>query len=301
MTRPTTMRGAAALLAGALAACGGGGGDDAPRGSYFAIEGALTASGVPMTICIDGAAYTDPAGTAGRTIAANLASYYGIVGGYRSYAGEGRSCRERFAVVDILLSVDEYNRVVVPGAAGGVPPAPPPPAPGPAPAPAPSPAPSPPPPPPVAIACDSRSGSGVDGLQLYGTATHGPLTTAAQTATTIRLDPGEIGYANPALAADATTGSLRARLWAVSSSYAGGDISGWVVATYDIRFTNGGNQLRNGESSNLSERLLGATTPPAGSYCLVVSLEEYDSRNCPSDDNYCIADWTQFPASVGFR
>ncbi len=279
MTRPTTMRGAAALLAGALAACGGGGGDDAPRGSYFAIEGALTASGVPMTICIDGAAYTDPAGTAGRTIAANLASYYGIVGGYRSYAGEGRSCRERFAVVDILLSVDEYNRVVVPGAAGGVPPAPP---------------------PPVAIACDSRSGSGVDGLQLYGTATHGPLTAAAQKATTIRLDPGEIGYANPALAADATTGSLRARLWAVSSSYAGGDIGGWVVATYDIRFTNGGNQLRNGESSNLSERLLGATTPPAGSYCLVVTLEEYDSRNCTSDDNYCIADWTQFPTSVGF-
>lgn len=295
------MRGAALLLAGGLAACGGGGGDDAPRGGYFAIEGALGANGVPMTICIDGTAYTDPAGTAGRTIAANLASYYGVVGGYRSYSGEGRSCRERFAVVDILLSVDEYNRVVVPGVAGGTPPAPPPPAPAPPPAPTPAPSPAPPPTAPVAIPCDGRSGNGVDGIQLYGTATHGPLTGAALTATTISLDPGEIGYANPALGADATTGSLRARLWAVSSSYAGGDIDGWVVATYGIRFTNGGNQLRNGESSNLTEQLLAATTPPAGSYCLVVTLEEYDSRNCSSADNYCIADWTQFPASVGFR
>jgi len=299
MTTLMTMRGAAALLAVGLTACGGGGGDDAPSGSYFAIEGALSANGVPMTICIDGAAYTDPADSAGRAIAANLASYYGIVGGYRAYSGQGRSCRERFAVVDILLSVDEYNRVVVPAVASGTPPTSPPPAPGPSPAPAPAPAP--PPPAPVAIACDGRSGSGVDGLQLYGIATHGPLTGAAQTTTTITLDPGEIGYANPALGADATTGSLRARLWAVSSSYAGGDISGWVVATYGIRFTNGGNQLRNGESSNLTEQLLAATTPPAGSYCLVVTLEEYDSRNCSSADNYCIADWTQFPNSVGFR
>lgn len=273
------------MFAAALAGCGGGGDDPPPSPSHFAIQGALALGGVPVTICIENAAYTDPSTPDGLAIATKLASYYGVAGGYRAYAGRGpgQSCRDAFPVVDHMLSVEQFGRLPAPAAAN-----PPPPVAEPAPVATPAPA----------IACGSASGSGIGGLELFGVGTYGALTTAASTTTSIGFDPGEIRYGAPA---GSVSGSLRARLWAVDHAWAGGPISGHVVATYDIRFTDGTNQLRAGESSNLTQRTLAAMTPPAGSYCLVTTFEEYDANSCTSADRYCTADWMRFPEAVSFR
>lgn len=151
------------------------------------------------------------------------------------------------------------------------------------------------------ISCASHGGSGTNGLSLYGATSYSGLSGASSTGGTVTFDPGEIGYNNPNLSSTAYTGSLRAALWAVPYSYAGGGITGYVVATYGITFANGGNQLYNGTSANLSARTLSANTPPRGAYCMVVTLEQYDSANCTSADRYCIVDWQQYGTSATFQ
>lgn len=151
------------------------------------------------------------------------------------------------------------------------------------------------------ISCASQGGSGTGGLSLYGATSYSGLSGASSTSGTVLFDPGEIGYHNPNLASTAHTGSLRAALWAVPYSYAGGGITGYVVATYGITFTNGSNQLYNFTSANLAAHTLSATTPPRGAYCMVVTLEQYDSVNCTSADRYCIVDWQQYATSATFQ
>ncbi len=304
-------------LAGAalgLAACGGGGTDG---GGFFAITGALEAGGVPVTICIDDAAFTDPATDKGKRIAANLAAYYGVVGGYTSQAAEGQSCRDRFGLIAHLLSTDDYNKKVLPALAqkpspdgetpsstgggassggssggdssdagsssggspgGGSPTAPP----------------------VTPRACAGGGGAGTDGLELYGSTSYTGLPQAAGSSGTVTLDPGEIRFSNPNMGPAATTGSLRIQLWAVPGNYTGGSISGFIVATLPLRFTNGGTQLGNDASSNLVTQVLSARTPAAGSYCMVITFEEYSS-NCAASDRYCIVDWAQFDTAAIFR
>lgn len=283
----------AAVSALVLSGCGGG--DDeapAPVRTYFAVEGAQSTGGIPVTICVDQLAYTDPASEPGRAIASRLVRYYGIVSGYRSFAGTGRSCRERFPSINYLLSVSEYNNLVMPGT----------PAPGPPPGPAPTPGPPPPPPPlPPALPCTAQGGNGTNGLSLYGQTSYSGLPSAALTTGTVSFDPGEVSFVNPNIGSSSTTGSLRAQLWAVGAPYAGGGINGYIVTTYSVRFSSGATQLRNGESANLNPLTLSARTPPGGAYCMVMTLEEYDSNSCSSADRYCIVDWYQYSPGVTFR
>jgi hypothetical protein len=117
--------------------CGGGGSEESTKGPYFAVEGVTTVGGLSFTACIEGIEFLDPASARGAQIAANLAAYYLFVGSYRSFAGEGQTCRERFPTLGALLSVDDYNKTVLPAVVVS----PPPPAPSPAPPPAPAPAP----------------------------------------------------------------------------------------------------------------------------------------------------------------
>ena len=125
--------------------------------------------------------------------------------------------------------------------------------------------------------------------------------TSASRNTTVALDPRQVSFINPQLSAVATTGFLRAKSWATGTPYAGGAISGYVVATYDISFTDGTNQLRIGQSVDRSERTLVARTPPAGTYCMVVTLEKYDLQGCSTADRFCIVDWLQFGNSNSFN
>jgi hypothetical protein len=102
------------------------------------------------------------------------------------------------------------------------------------------------------------------------------------------------------LAVGSYSGSLRARLWAVSRSYAGGSISGNVLGDYSPSFTGSGarsaNQIFVGGYSTTSVNSSGSNfTPPYGSYCIVATLEEF------SNNTYYIADWVQFSGSVAFQ
>ena len=286
----------------ALAACGGGGGNgDSGDGAYYAVEGTRSAGGVPVTICLDGAKYVDPSSAAGVQLSANLAKYYGLVGGYRTQAGTGQSCREHYASLDAMLTVDDYNRTVLPAlATGSPPPASPPSSPPAAPPTPPSPPPPPPPTAPAPIACASTHGTGLDGLRLTGTTSYSGLSSAASDSGTVTFAPGPIAFQNPNFTPTSTTGSLRARLWASNSSFSGGTLSGYVIATYAITFTNGTNQLMNNQTATLAAHLLDARTPPRGSYCLVTTLEEYQAT-CSASDHYCLADWSQFTPSQAFQ
>lgn len=283
----------------ALAACGGGGGGaDSGDGTYFAVEGTRSAGGVPVTVCLDGAKYVDPSSSIGMQVSANLARYYGLVGGYRTQAGTGQSCRQHYASLEALLTVDDYNRTVLPAlATGSPPPASPPPSP---PATPPTPPSPPPPSAPTPIACASTHGAGLDGLRLTGTTSYSGLSGAASDSGTVTFAPGQIAFQNPNFTPTSTTGSLRARLWASSGSFSGGTLNGYVIATYAITFTNGTNQLTNNQSATLAAHLLDARTPPRGSYCLVTTLEEYQAT-CSASDHYCLADWSQFTPSQAFQ
>lgn len=281
----------------ALAACGGGGGGDgSDNGTYYAVEGTQTAGGVPVTICLDGATYVDPTSPNGVQLSANLARYYGLVGGYRTQAGTGASCHDRFTALNVVLTANDYNNIVLPAVVTPPPPdVPPPPTTTPPPPVAP-----PPPTAPTPIACASTHGPGVDGLQLTGVPSYSGLSTAASSSGTVTFQPGGLSYQNPAFTPTSTTGSLRARLWAATSSYSGGTINGYVIATYAITFTDGTNQLTNNHTANLTARLLDAQSPPRGAYCLVATLEEYRTT-CSASDGFCISDWSTFTPSVAFQ
>jgi hypothetical protein len=287
-------------LACALAACGGGG-DDATNGSgsLFAVEGVTAAGGLPSVVCIDGIVYYDPASDKGTAIANTLAAYYKFVT-YRAYASNHESCRDRFSTLGALLSVDEYNSKIVPAVPNSAPPSPSP-APTPSPGPSPSPAPAPAPAPITPRSCNATSGPGTGGLQLFGQFSFNNLPLTASSSGTVTVDAGEVSFSHPSLTPGSSTGSLRASLWAVAGSYNGGSISGTVVARYPINFTDGSNQLRNGQSSNLLAQTVPATTPARGSYCMVITLEQYDSANCSTSDRYCLVDWSQFPGSTQFQ
>jgi len=137
---------------------------------------------------------------------------------------------------------------------------------------------------------------------LSGSSAFSGLSLQAGLVGTVSLQPGHISYSNPQLTPSSTTGSLRARLWAVPSSYAGGNITGYVVATYSIRFTDGTNQLTNNQSADLLANVLAATSPPRGSFCMVATLEQFGQPcSYSSGDGYCIADWTQFASSQSFQ
>lgn len=152
----------------------------------------------------------------------------------------------------------------------------------------------------VTRSCSAGAGNGTNGLQLYGTTTYSDLSGAANNSGTVLFDPGEISFNNSSLSSSSRTGTLRATLWAVSGNYSGGSLSGYVVARYPINFTDGTSYLFNGQSANLLELRRSADTPPRGSYCMVVTLDEF-TQACGSTDGYCIADWMEFGAAANFE
>lgn len=149
-------------------------------------------------------------------------------------------------------------------------------------------------------ACLEGAGGGTNGLQLFGSTSYRDLSSLANNRGTFLFDPGEISFNNPQLSQNSRTGSLRATLWALEGDYTGGGIRGYVVGRYAVNFDDGSSWLFNGESANLLELRQNADTPPRGSYCMVVTLDEF-TQNCGSADGYCIADWMEFPRSAAFE
>lgn len=92
-----------------------------------------------------------------------------------------------------------------------------------------------------------------------------------------------------------TTGTLRLELWATSSRYAGGTISGYRTLTYVL-----GQLPSNYSFSNVNTGTL--TMPgglPAGTYYLTFALTEYDPSTCAgSNGGYCIVNYGNFTDPV---
>lgn len=114
-----------------------------------------------------------------------------------------------------------------------------------------------------------------------------------------------VRYNNPALSADAYTGSLRVTLWAVSRAFSGNeDIQGYRLFTGRPNFSGIGarssDQLYNFYNVSGITSSGGTTNPPAGAYCIVAALDMYDPVSCSSSDQFCYADWAQFGGTTTF-
>ncbi len=162
-------------------------------------------------------------------------------------------------------------------------------------------APAPAPAPVTPRTCGVTDGPATGGLDLSGTTSISGLSLRAGASGTVLLDPGEVSYVNAALPSTAVSGTLRVSLWASNSSYTGGTLTGQLVARSVIAFSNGTSQLGNGKKADLPATTLSTTSPSRGSYCMVITLDEYGPSRCASSDGYCIVDWTQFASSNEFQ
>ena len=151
--------------------------------------------------------------------------------------------------------------------------------------------------------CTAGNGSGTNGIQFYnyGSIVAQNSTATANAAATSTLT-WQVQYQNIYnLPADAYSGSLRARLWAVPYSVSSGVFdNAYIIGVFYPSFTGTGaassDQLYVGSTSAIQVTSSTAEqNPPAGEYCIVAVLEEYNSNSayCSSPDHYCVNDWWQ--------
>jgi hypothetical protein len=151
--------------------------------------------------------------------------------------------------------------------------------------------------------CTAGHGSGTNGIQFsdYSGIVAWNGTASANAAETSTLT-WQVEYQNIFnYPADAYCGSLRARLWAVPYSVASGVFdNAYILGEFYPNFTGAGaassNQLYVDTMSDIMVTVSNAgQNPPAGEYCMVTTLEEYngDSAYCSSPDHYCVNDWWQ--------
>lgn len=115
-----------------------------------------------------------------------------------------------------------------------------------------------------------------------------------------------VRYSNPSLAGSSYTGSLRASLWALSSSFNGQQrFQGYRILSAYPSFVGPGARSPNQLYNFYDVKNIGSSTsgfnPPRDSYCVVLFLEQYDSQNCPFNDGYCYVDWIQFSGAATFQ
>jgi hypothetical protein len=160
----------------------------------------------------------------------------------------------------------------------------------------------PPPPPPGTLNCPETAGTAVNGLSLEGPVSYSIANVAANQSSSRSVTWG-VRFNNSNLSASAYTGSLRVKLWAVSTAFSGGTISGYPLFEGYPNFTGQGarsaSQLYNFYSvTNITSSGTG-TNPPAGRYCVVATLDQFSS-SCTSSSGYCHTDWVQFGGSQQF-
>lgn len=283
---------ALALGVGALAGCGGGGGssDD----SFFGVTGpranATGSADSLYTVCVNGTGLVDPNTAAGQEMARKLAARYQIVSG-TAYTGTGFSCHSYYKTPSVVLSMADYQVMLLADVV----------VPTPTPTPTATPAPKPVTPALTPRACGESEGAGVNGLRLVGPTRYDGLSTVPSTQVSFNFDPGLVSYTNSTVSSSAVTGSLRTTLWAVSGVYTGSaGVPAVVMQREALNVGNSTSQLRNGLQVDPPLAAVSGTTPERGSYCLVVTLEHY-ADSCTSADKYCIVDWIQYPKAVQFE
>jgi hypothetical protein len=88
--------------------------------------------------------------------------------------------------------------------------------------------------------------------------------------------------------ASGTSGSLRLRLWAIRSQYAGGTISGYVLGTRNL------NPLQAGYEYTNVHGYVSYNPPPSGYYYTVITLEQYTASG------WYISDYVAFNGTTHF-
>ncbi len=86
----------------------------------------------------------------------------------------------------------------------------------------------------------------------------------------------------------AKSGSLRLRLWAVKSKFAGGSLKGYVIGTRTLNPLSAGRQYKNLKGK------VSFTKPPSGKYHTVLTVEEYTSTGWKIRDYITFSSTTKF-------
>ena len=94
-----------------MAGCGGGGSDDG--GSAYLVSG-FDRRGQEVRVCIDDIDPPDPASLAGQDTTASLMEYFDLTGPVQVFTSFDLGCTELDPTVDEVVSVEEYNAVIVP-------------------------------------------------------------------------------------------------------------------------------------------------------------------------------------------
>ena len=91
-----------------------------------------------------------------------------------------------------------------------------------------------------------------------------------------------------------TTGTLRLELWATTTPYTGGALSGYKLATYQLSGSSNGTLAPGASFTNISGTATVTSNPPAGSYYVTLVVGEFTST-CTASDQFCIATYGSFP------
>ena len=156
-------------------------------------------------------------------------------------------------------------------------------------------------PPSSSLTCGENSGSSPKGLEFYGPISYN-LSDNNPVKTQVTWG---VKYADSNLQNDSYSGSLRIRLYAVSESYSGSSLNGYVIGEYFPNFNGDGsastNQLKvNYNVENIVSKDEKNLKIPSGKYCTVITLEEFDEQSCSSTDRFCIQSWMQFKDPATF-
>ena len=97
------------------------------------------------------------------------------------------------------------------------------------------------------------------------------------------------------------TGTLRVELWASTSPYYGGQLSGYKMAQVQFGGSSNGQLEPNHYFSAFDYTTSVLVTPPNGSYAVTLTVDEYSSSGCTSADGFCIDAWASFsnPLIIG--
>lgn len=156
-------------------------------------------------------------------------------------------------------------------------------------------------PPSSSLTCGENSGSSTRGLEFYGPISYN-LSDNNPVKTEIKWG---VQYNDSNMQNNSHTGSLRIRLYAVSESYSGSSLNGYVIGEYFPSFNGDGSASANQLKVNYNVESIVSKDEkyikiPSGKYCTVITLEEFDQQTCSESDHFCIQSWMQFKDSATF-
>jgi hypothetical protein len=96
-----------------------------------------------------------------------------------------------------------------------------------------------------------------------------------------------------------TSGTLRLELWATTTPYSGGTLTGYRVLKYQITGSSSGTLPPNTYFSDVNSGTVAVDArPPQGSYYATLVVAEFDSTSCSTSDKFCIKDYSNFTAPL---